>query len=568
MCIAALAGGAAAQSQPAAIAGRVVDAQGEPVAGADVSLAWRQHPELPLGLEAPLGDPAPLSVDTKTDDRGEFRLEVPGAWPMTLYAHRAAGEYSDLVFPALPGDFHELRLVEARRFAAHVAWVGDARQPIANALVDLRWFPPPKRDEVLPGFDLAAAAPWLTFTTETSQDGGFALDVPRSGATELGVRLGYGAHRQRNLQPIELAPPTTVQLAFHRSGISLPRARAIDRARPSVVHTADDEGIATVTRIGTQPILLLHERHVPQIVDIEGGGRRTVGMRRCAQVRATLATPDGAPLRDARVLLARPFAAETARHYVQVIGWADRTDDHGQIRAGLSSEAPLMLFAEVGDRFVYVALRYPEVEPVEDVDLGTVRLSAAHRIVGHVLAADRAPAAGAWVFVRPELPDGEALDSALEVPLSRVTVADRGGRFSVDGLMPGRYVVAVRARGNAVARRTTVAQRRPEPMHFELEPARTVRGTVFDQTDHAVAGAMVILRQDPRHVPGRLHWGGSLFQASMRTDSRGHFAFEDVPDGVALMLVAHRNLGGRAERSILLDVPTDGESQRITLTPQ
>ena len=176
------------------------------------------------------------------------------------------------------------------------------------------------------------------------------------------------------------------------------------------------------------------------------------------KLTATLVDVNDTPLTDASIVFARPRPSETVQHRVSLESWCLDTDAEGQIAwTGIADGVPTAGWVRQGDRFVPLMMRKPDGH----LALGRVAVSGGYEVRGRVTGSNRAPAAGAWVFLRPEIPmsDLDVDGRAVRLAMSRILVTDRGGRFRAGDLMPGRYHVVIHTPGSRPMRAIATAQR-------------------------------------------------------------------------------------------------------------
>ena len=174
-----------------------------------------------------------------------------------------------------------------------------------------------------------------------------------------------------------------------------------------------------------------------------------------------------------------------------------------------------------------------------------VRLGQGSALEGRVVArATGAPVAGASVDVSPH---GDSGDSGR-------AVTDEAGRFSVKGLAPGSYDLAVSAPGFSFLLRSglTVASGERFPLELQLQGTGAVEGQVKDGAGQPVAGVQVV---------GGNRWGGGLGStpAEARTDAQGRYRLDGLATG-RLYLTARRE-GATLGSSQLVEVTEDGTAQ-------
>jgi hypothetical protein len=174
-----------------------------------------------------------------------------------------------------------------------------------------------------------------------------------------------------------------------------------------------------------------------------------------------------------------------------------------------------------------------------------VRLGQGSALEGRVVArATGAPVAGASVDVSPH---GDSGDSGR-------AVTDEAGRFSVKGLAPGSYDLAVSAPGfsSLMRRGLTVTSGERFPLELQLQGTGAVEGQVKDGAGQPVAGVQVV---------GGNRWGGGLGStpAEARTDAQGRYRLEGLATG-RLYLTARRE-GATLGVSQPVEVTEDATAQ-------
>lgn len=155
-----------------------------------------------------------------------------------------------------------------------------------------------------------------------------------------------------------------------------------------------------------------------------------------------------------------------------------------------------------------------------------VKLGQGAGLEGRVVArATGAPVVGASVDVSPAGANGD----------SGRAVTDDAGRFSVGGLAPGSYDVAVSAPGFASLSRRglTVAAGERFPVELQLLGTGSVEGQVRDSSGQPLPGVRVV---------GGNRWGGQLgtTPAETLTTAEGHYRLEGLATG-RLYLTARRD---------------------------
>lgn len=152
-------------------------------------------------------------------------------------------------------------------------------------------------------------------------------------------------------------------------------------------------------------------------------------------------------------------------------------------------------------------------------------------------------------------PDGEPASVAevharhLEGRATYLATADLQGRWRFDDVVPGRYVVGTFGRGGApVEREIEVPAGERVELPLDLDPAGSADVRVLDARGRSVAGALVRFRQAGRLVRAR---------GPVRSDARGRALVQDLPVGFLELHVSHPEGGeARLEVQVQRDGPT------------
>ncbi|MBI4889300.1 MAG: carboxypeptidase regulatory-like domain-containing protein [Acidobacteria bacterium] len=152
-----------------------------------------------------------------------------------------------------------------------------------------------------------------------------------------------------------------------------------------------------------------------------------------------------------------------------------------------------------------------------------------------------APVRRAQVLLKLEKPSGgRAVTEGLNVePVS--TTTDAEGRFRLEKLEPGLYIVDIRRQGMRVARRwastqvlTLAAEQELKGLRYELQPLAVIAGRVVDDEGEPVQAArvQVLTRQV---LGGEMQWVPAAQER--QTNDLGEFRITDVPPGRVLVNV-------------------------------
>jgi protocatechuate 3,4-dioxygenase beta subunit len=192
-----------------------------------------------------------------------------------------------------------------------------------------------------------------------------------------------------------------------------------------------------------------------------------------------------------------------------------------------------------------------EVKPGETL-VEDVALDRGGRLFGAVTAKGGGPIAYASVVAAPERNrfGGEF-----------ASLTDARGEYSLLGLRPGKYVLAVTAGGYAsptsdADSKVEVAEGQEIRRDFALEAGATVEGTVRAPDGEVAAGArLVVEAADARALAGRVR------DLVVVADAQGAFRVVGLPTGVDLVLVAAHDAWVRTRSAPFRVGP--GEAKRL-----
>ncbi|MEM7588101.1 MAG: carboxypeptidase-like regulatory domain-containing protein, partial [Acidobacteriota bacterium] len=173
---------------------------------------------------------------------------------------------------------------------------------------------------------------------------------------------------------------------------------------------------------------------------------------------------------------------------------------------------------------------------------------------GTVLDPDRQPVTGADVSLAPAAIHGATTPSA---------VTDHDGAFAFDSLVPGTYLVSVRSSAGALApTRVELTAGVKDALELILQPAATLSGAVRSGVGEPVEGAEIVveLMAGSRAEPGaeRLGWGREQAQSN----AAGRFAMPGLTAGSYALVVRHPEYQP-LEQTLELDPLAAGELELI-----
>jgi protocatechuate 3,4-dioxygenase beta subunit len=576
------------------VAGRVLDVELRPVAGAHVELspAWS-------GGEAPAAGAPPPIVAT-TDGAGRFALAAPetGVWRLSLQApgrvpvERVLEPLVESVRlpPAiLPRDRGlKVRVLDAAGELAPAAQVW--AEPDSAGALDFGWHLAPRRgvtdregavvlpradDEVLrvKAFLAAGAA-----ATDVARTADLLLRATPTPATDLGPSSATGsgsgpamptsppaAVAAQTSLPASPAPAIALAGRLVDAASGRPLAGALvwsDPAQPWA-HAAAD-GSFQLTGGGTAlqaaaPGYRIARIPVPK--SAAGAQPRIVRLEPAAAVRGAAVDASGRPVADALIevgVVASP-AGERPVPRDRSPSETVTAPDGSFVLPGLATGLRLELRAQrerqrpasaAGSAKATTGrLSLPPLAPHEE--------RAGLRLLLPALPPEprRAPPAALAGEVREE--SGRAIEGA-EVELHGAGARESAehpaaksgadGSFRIAGLGRGERVeIEVRHPGYARALVPDVEIGAPAPLVLVLRPRHRVAGRVVDPQGEGIRGALVLLQILPTRVDGG---GGEAplpgNDRQVETDEAGAFAADDLPPGrLSLRASAHGFQEGR-----------------------
>ena len=480
------------------IAGRVLDAEGGPLAGATVTLAAEasEYEATKLVL-AGNTRPAPL-LTVSSDDQGWFSLEAPeaGLWRVTVESRGHVSMRNRLLPLVDVAVLPPVRLVPA---TTHVVVVKDpAGGAVAGAQVwaagDQRWNAG-RRDGWSPTgrFVLSDQAGKAALPRATDE----ALQV-YAYAPGFALPKRQGAPAGRATTEIVLESGVSFDIVFEN-----PQGDPLVGAAVRLGSGGASAGLLGAD--GRFRLTMVPDRSLPFDVTTASGQQQggTFNLSAEALKEIEAGEPQVMRLPEPIVVEGRVVEDSSRRPIPGALVWnpsearfAVRTDRQGQYRMTLREASRIALQAAA----VGYAVNGTEVhaEGPGRSDAPTLVLRPAGSVIGRVVDGEGAPVAGADVRVQPDVGhDFSAIGYQSGSRARSVSLPD--GRFYFATLPPKiDWQVIVRAAGFAEARR---AVRSGGELEIVLVAPNKARGVVVDTTGVPIAGAQVLLIPVPNE-PG------------------------------------------------------------------
>lgn len=550
-----------AQGPVPSIGGVVLDAAGAPVAGAEVVVRWRAHPELPgvqgWSLDGGGGEEALL----RSDARGRFRFEARSSAPCAVFARRG-DDASAETFPLLPGDFTRLTLAPAYHFRGRV--VDEQERPVATCRVILLpadasmtvrlgayGMPPLWRETQCDDegrFDLRFehgylqapvwfALPGLCAESADGNCSGRPVRMrPQSDAAQSLLKLGDPAQR------------VVVEVRSATDGHAIAGATVLDCGLPRRRVTTDAEGRAVSPYLGGQLWI-----SAPGFAPLEAVPGAQIGREN----RTTVALTPVSPLRIAkldprfaghRVLLA--VASRQTEFGLPLVSETEVGADGSVHFDGAPQRGVWHAWIHIDGVFVPLARGDARTGEGGIEVLAPVR----RRIRGEILDPGGVPARHARVCC---IADGWPMTS---------TWTDAGGRFDLAGVPPLRVSLLAVLDGRGTAAATLDADRSDHDLRIALHCGKVLEGRAETPEGAPLRNAWVSVScsgADAEELPPT-PLSGARAQVVF-TGEDGRFRFESLAGRSVALEVAAMQDGVRLRHTaqIVLDGPEANQPLRI-----
>lgn len=475
--------------------GTVVDEQGKPVPGVELTAVPRPSAALPPAARRSGGT-------TRTFATGRFRMS-PLAAGVGHELRLAKPGFAPALAQIPPLDparsAPPLRFVLRRGRIGFGHVIDRTEKPIAGARIVLR--------QGQPGPDFPR------YEAATGPDGRFEVRDLLAGLYELTARgRGYAPFTVPGLRVPPGSGATDLGTVILVAGIAVegqvvdPQGRPVPEAEVSLT----GEEAPTTVLTGADGSFRIEDRRPGETVNLgvhrAGYAPASAGLRippgqpvrivlqPTASVEGSTVGPDGTPVPGALVLI----LPSNPVHVGGVAG-PDRTqqsDENGSFRIEGVTPGSFEIRATAPGR-QEARLANLEVRPGQDLQGVEVVLAPGAVIAGRVLSASGEAVSGAEVSLLPEGPGPPLLPGG-------AALSDEQGRYRLEGVSPGARTVQAGHEEYLPARRRLEVQEGENALDLTLEPGAILSGRVVDPRGAPVAGARVFLRLRPEESPRTL----------------------------------------------------------------
>ncbi len=566
------------------LAGRVRDADGRPLAGAEV---WQER--LDEGLTLGSGSPR-LELVARTDERGAFAVnrQAVGPWSLAIREdeHPVAWAAGETSCAGERTDDVEIVLEEGVSVAGRVRGEID---PGSRAFVLALLL---RRAE--PGERIPTAAEFGARRIPVGEDGAFTvkgLDPETEVELSLQIEDASGNLRLASAPRRARAGETSVELEPSRGGTisfqvvdarsAAPLAGVEARieiggtgpwkARELVARRSDEQGRVRLESPGPDlgsgaRVVVRADGYRSRL--LEDPSLSPLAERDLGRIELEPAPRVQIEVRDAASGDAVPGAVVTwaadrpdlRGHGEEELGWSTAHTDEtgGCILAGEPLREGTLVVRSAGYALQTQPFAFPDAAPAnpsdtESAPVEVVRLLHGGRVEIEARDAEGAPVAGGLVV---HLPQGDSEPHRFGPDASTIRPTDEAGRVLWEHLAPGRHAFRLaRApfgfEGRPIQDRggwteVEVAEDGLARVTLRAEPTASLAVRVR-LGGTALAGAQVIVRS-----PKGSNEPGGLFALSTVTDGEGRIALADLAPGEQSLEIRHEALSLPSRRSVLL----------------
>jgi len=526
----------------AAIEGIVVDESGQPVAGADASLAVKQDPGrmiIRMGAE-------PAAPRAVSSSRGSFRIspvDPEKNYDLKVAATGFAPQTKDILG------------LEPRRTMSGVRVEMNRGQSVAGRLVDRDGKPVRDADASLRAArggrslgGMMLEMPGVggsTFKASSDGDGLFRITGVSAGTYDLEIRHGGfavktvpGIDVPKKPEPVDVGSISLDPGARVSGLVSAPDGSPIEGVEIAIMKASGGPVMmAGRAAPGTTPAAVTGADGRFALDDLEGGKPVNLSFSRAGWVRKTesgveppktdpllvslepaskvsgrVLGPDKKPVPGAVVNLTRTQSGGIGNQaFKMIMRDSDNADDDGFFLFDNVSPGQISL-SGVASGWQEAKLDGVEVPQGKDVSDLEIPLKAGSVVAGRVLGPDGRPAIGARVGLVKDDPEPMRLDGV---------VTDGDGNYRLEGLVPGTFSVEATHDDFVRTVKEIAARAGTNKLDLQFEGGQEVAGSVTDAAGTPLAGVLLSL-----DAPGR-GWGGPEAHSS----ADGGFKFLGVGDG-------------------------------------
>jgi uncharacterized GH25 family protein len=528
----------------AAIEGTVTDADGNPIAGAEVEVQVKRAPG---GMRIEIGRPAPMPRNVTTSE-GKFRLSPLD--PDKSYIVKAKSEGFAPAESTVSGlEPYATKSGVSLTLSGGQTVIGVLVDPSGNPIRDasIELTPGQSRHGMMIVMDSGSAA--VSFTGSSDDDGKFRVSGLPAGKFDLDAsRPGFATRRVPAIEMVEDAAPVdlgeiTLEPGEHVQGIVTDRdGLPIEGVE---VYVSEAGGMMMMVMDGggpgpeaPEPDAVTDPTGWFTVSDLAPGKKYSLKLSRtgyvgssagpiqvprvepveavldpASDVIGTVSTTGGEPIAGAQVNMTRSRTIQMGGNVMKTIMMMSATSDaQGQFIFEDQEPGEISLKA-VASGYREAKLDGLEIPKGEDLEGVELPLDTGAVVQGRVLAPDGRPAIGASVRLAGE---GEGFMRELGG-----TASDGNGYYRLEGLTPG--TVSVEATHDDYPRtvKDIDADEGMNSLNLQFEGGFEVTGTVLGGEGDVVANASV------RLVPTGRMWGGP----ETMSEADGTFNLPGVQDG-------------------------------------